>query len=343
VSGVPKIRIAILGCGAVTERAYLPVLKRMHDARVTVLIDTNAKRLEHLASKFNVEYSHSSFDGCYDLFDAAIVALPHALHAAACIKLLAQGKAVLVEKPMAISVAECDDMIRAADQTGTLLAVGLTRRFMWAHRLAQFLLTSEALGRVESFDFREGFIYSWPVASDFFLRKETAGGGVLFDTGAHTLDCLLHWLGDFSEVEYFDDAEGGVEANCLINVRLRNGVCGVVELSRTRQLRNSAVIRCERGMVEVGLFENQLELVFADQPYVLGGPVSNLEEPGRSQIYVELMRPQVENFVAAIRNNRKPEVDGEEAKLSIRLIEACYRKRKRLQLPWMREGYRVIG
>ena len=139
-----------------------------------------------------------------------------------------------MERPAALSAAECDAMINAAEQSGATLAVALMRRFLWAHRLAPFLIQSETLGRVESFDVREGLIYNRPVLSDAAFKKEIAGGGVLVDTGADTLDCLLHWLGDFSEVEYFDDAEGGVEANCLLNLRLRNDVRGVVELSRTR-------------------------------------------------------------------------------------------------------------
>ncbi len=343
MSDKAEIRVAILGCGAVTELAHLPVFKHIPNAHVTLLIDTNAKRREQLASTFGVEHTHDSIDECYGLFDAAIVALPHALHAPASIKLLAQRKAVLVEKPMALSVAECDAMIYAAEQTGALLAVGLMRRFIWAHRLAHFLIRSETLGRIESFDFREGNILSWPMASDFCFRKEAAGGGVLINEGAHTLDCLLHWLGDFSEVEYFDDAEGGVDANCLLNLRLKNGICGVVELSRTRRLRCTAVIRCERGVVEIGLDANNGKLIFPDQPYVLGGPVANLQESGKSQDYLDLMRAQVEDFIDAVRNNRKPEVDGESAKASIRLIETCYRNRKPLQLPWMRDGLKANG
>jgi predicted dehydrogenase len=266
MNNAADIRLAIVGCGAVTELLYLPALRDLRDARVTLLIDTDERRREDLASRFYVQHTRDHVDGCYDLFDAVIIALPNALHAPACIKLLGQRKAALIESPMAISVAECDAMINAAEDASVPLAVGLMQRFLWAHQLARFLLRTEALGRIEGFDFRDGCIYNWPVASDCSFRKEIAGGGVLMDTGAHTLDCLLNWLGDFSEVEYFDDAEGGVEANCLLNLRLQSGVRGVVELSRTRRLRNTAVIRCERGVIEVGLDKdhaNYFKLIFS--------------------------------------------------------------------------------
>lgn len=339
-------RIAILGCGAVTELGHLPALRHVRNARITLLIDSNSERRERLATAFDVERTHSNGDGCCDHFDAAIVALPIALRGPACIKLLAQRKAVFVEPPMALSVDECDTMIHAAERAGTTLAVGLMRRFLWAHRLARLLIKSEALGRIESFDFRDGSIHSSAAVSDLSFQKESDGGGVLVDAGVHTIDCLLHWLGEFSEVEYFDDAEGGVEANCLLNLRLQNGTEGVVELSRTRRLRNTAIIRCERGVIEVGLdrdHENYLKLTFHDQPYVLGGQVSNLKVPDKRQVWPELLALQIEDFIDAARTGRKPEADGQSAKSSIRLVETCYRHRKPLQLPWMRYETKAPG
>jgi predicted dehydrogenase len=334
MSSNQEIRLAILGCGAVTELGHLPSVGALPNVRVSVLVDINAERRERLAAAFGVEHAAGSVDGCYDRFDAAIVALPHALHAAASTNLLAQGKSVLVEKPMAITVAECDAMIAAAEHTGTVLAVGLVRRFMRSWRVARTLIADGFLGRIESFDFREGNIYNWPVASDFFFRREAAGGGVLVDTGAHTLDSLLYALGDFAEVEYFDDAEGGVDANCLINVHLQNGTSGIVELSRTRRLRNTAIVRGERGALELAFDSNSLKLSLPNQPYVLSGVVDDLIQTDQTQDYLQLMTTQLEDFLEAIRTGRPPAADGRTGEASIRLIEACYRHRKPLVLPW---------
>jgi predicted dehydrogenase len=337
------IRLALLGCGAVTELGHLPAIRRLQGARATVLIDTNAERRERLASAFDVEHTASDVEGCRERFDAAIVALPHALHAPASVKLLAQGKSVLVEKPMAIGVAECDAMISAAEKTGATLAVGLVRRFMRSYQLARALIAEGTLGRIESFDFREGNIYNWPVASDFFFRREAAGGGVLVDTGAHTLDCLLYLLGDFAEVEYFDDAEGGVEANCLINLRLHDGTPGVVELSRTRRLRNTAIVRGERGALELAVGGNNLKLSLRNQPYALAGSVCDQTGADQPQDYLEIMTLQLADFLDAIRKRRSPAVDGRIGKASIRLIETCYGQRKPLALPWEHPAQSATG
>ena len=169
------IRLAILGCGAVTELGHLPAIAKVADARVTTLIDTNAARRERLAAAFGVEHTAADIDGCLNRFDAAVIALPHALHAPASIQLLKNGKSVLVEKPMALTAAECDAMIEAADAARAVLAVGLVRRFLHANQLARALIAQGFLGKIEAFDFREGNIYNWPVASDFFFRREPPG------------------------------------------------------------------------------------------------------------------------------------------------------------------------
>jgi predicted dehydrogenase len=157
----------------------------------------------------------------------------------------------------------------------------------------------------------------------------------LFDTGAHTLDSLIFLLGDFAELEYFDDAEGGVDANCLINLRLRNGASGVVELSRTRRLRNTAIVRGERGVVELPFGSSNLKLSLQNQPYVLDGSVgSGVAEADQPQDYRQLMTAQLEDFINAIRTGRLPAADGRMGKSSIALFETCYRQRKPLVLPW---------
>src|SRR5262249_29155537 len=133
MNGSSDVRIAILGCGAVTELGHLPAFATLSSARVTLLVDTNEERRSRLAKAFNVDHTAGDVHGCYDLFDAAVVALPHVLHAPASISLLTQGKSVLVEKPMALTTIECAAMMQAAKRTGAVLAVGLMRRFMWSH------------------------------------------------------------------------------------------------------------------------------------------------------------------------------------------------------------------
>jgi predicted dehydrogenase len=329
-----EFRIAMIGCGAVTELAHLPAARRVRECRVTLLVDPDTARREQLAHAFAVPHTAADAAAFANSFDGAIVAVPHALHAPITLQLAGLGKAILVEKPMANTGAECSAMIEAAQTHGVTLGVGLMRRFLWAHRFARELITSGVLGRVRSFDVADGAIYYWPVASDFLFRREAAGGGVLIDAGAHTLDTLLHWLGPVADLEYFDDAEGGIEANCVLNLRMQSGASGSVELSRTRWLRNTAIIRMENAVLEIALAENRLKISLPDHPYAAGDMVSHRDQPAATQDYPAIMASQLQDWVAAARTGRQPFVDGRAAMESVRLIEACYGQRQPLVLPW---------
>jgi len=333
-----KLRIAIVGCGAVAERGHLPAAMRLDNVDVAVLIDRDLDRARQLAKKFSVAEVATDIEAAIGSVDAAIVALPHNLHAPVCSRLLKAGIHTLVEKPMALTLAECELMERAAAEGNAVLAVGLMRRFLHSAMFVKTAIENGLIGKIRSFDLREGNVYNWPVSSDSFLRPETAGGGVLFDTGAHTLDLALWWLGDLDLVEYRDDSFGGVEADSLIRLRTSSGVEGSVHLSRTRNLRNTAIITGERGTIEVDLRKNHATVRLAGDDgahdLVGYGRTENLpDEP--DQGFTSLFLPQLEDFVRAAQQGGKPRCAGEQAKHSIALIEQCYARRQPLELPWL--------
>jgi predicted dehydrogenase len=328
------VRLAIIGCGAVATVNHLPAITASRRVEATVLVDADAARAEDLARRFGVKYSTTDWRNARDLFDAAVVALPNSLHAPVGIALLAAGVHVLVEKPMALSTAEADAMIAAAERAGAVLAVGLDFRFTGAARLVKSLLENRILGQLRGLDLRQGVIPRWPFATDFLFKKETAGGGVLTDFGVHLLDLLLYWLGDAVPASYRDDAVGGLESDCILELAFDSGVSGTVEISRTRNLRNTCVFTGERAILEVGVWDPDPELVLS----VAGGS-HRLRGRARSEApegtgYVDLFIRQIDDFAAAIRGRREPFVSGREGRRSLALIEACYARRQPWVLPW---------
>ena len=183
------------------------------------------------------------------------MALPNYLHAPVAIDLLRHGVHVLVEKPMALNAKQCDDMIDSANYGNAILAVGLDFRFPKTSQYTYQAVQSGLLGNLLGFDLRMGADLTTFVRSDYLLRKESAGGGVLIDLAVHGLDLVLWWLGDYKQVSYCDDSLGGVEANCELHLKLASGASGVMEASRTRKLRNTCIISGERGTLEVGLWD----------------------------------------------------------------------------------------
>jgi len=326
-------RIAIIGCGAVTENAHLPALRRLGHTPV-LLVDADLERARGLADAFGVPEVAREHQSASGAFDAAIVATPNRLHATISRELLLAGVHVLVEKPMGHTSQECMDMVAAAGETGVVLMIGLRRRFVFASEWMKRLLVRGGLGKVESFDIRDGVVFGWPVVSPAVWRRDLSGGGALMDTGSHTLDQLLWWFGPVKEFEYFDDARGGVEADCLLKVTMESGAKGTVELSRTRDLRNSAIVRGTRGQVEVGLDQNWAECRL---PGVKRFP--RFPKQGWDDAFPR----ELENWLAAIAGVAAPGAPGSDGAATIALIEACYAARQPLTVPWEEGATRSVS
>jgi predicted dehydrogenase len=324
-------RIGIVGCGAVAK-LHLMVLDATGVAELGAFCDLDRARAEELARERGIAHAVADYRELVGLVDAAIVALPHHLHAEVASHLLEQGVHVLVEKPMAMTAAECDRMIAASKAGGTTLAVGVARRFYDATRYVKRMLDERWLGEVVEFSAEEGTVYSWPVASDFMFRR-SAGGGVLLDTGAHLLDRLVHWLGDPKSVTYHDDARGGVEADCRLELELENGARGVVVLSRIRDLKNRWLIRCERGTIEIETkFHPEVRIHQPRQPFAFEGRVWRPD--GRDEDPLDCFARSFRDFVECARTGREPVGSGTEGRRSVALMEACLAARRPLEPAW---------
>jgi predicted dehydrogenase len=329
-------KVAMVGCGAVAECRHLPALVQTKGCEVVALVDCDRARAEKLAKQYSVRAVLTDYRDLHGLdVDIAIVALPNYLHAPISIELLSAGIHVLVEKPMALSVAECDRMLQAAQDGRAVLAVAAPRCFLYASRFAKWAIDSGLLGRLISVDMQDGVVFQWPLASDFFFRKETAGGGVLIDNGSHAVSHLLCWLGKVRSFEYYDDSCGGVEAECKLFLEFRSGATATIELSRLRNLRNTTIVRGERGELEVGLWTNSISLRLAGSDVVIHGQGALGDRPLVSeQTQIDLVAAEHEDFLTAIKTGRQPVGFGVEAKGAIALIEACYKTRRPLVHPW---------
>jgi predicted dehydrogenase len=329
-----KIRLAVIGCGAVARIYHLPSIIASDRFVLIALVDSHLPNAQKLGEEYGVLTTVEDYEAIAGQIDAAIVALPNYLHATVSTDLLRRGIHVLVEKPMALSSSECETMIRAASDAGAVLAVGMDFRFIRAFQFVRQILDQGWLGDIISFDIRQGVILNWAISSDYLLKKERAGGGVLFDFGPHILDLMLWWFGDYERVEYYDDAAGGLEANCELRLVMQSGVRGTVELSRMRTLSNTCTIRGSNGTLEVGIWDPnpRVQLKIAGSDLGLDGTVTDAGIP--DQRFRDVFCRQLDDFAEAIRNRREPFVPGREGKRYIVLIEACYTVKKLLSHAW---------
>jgi predicted dehydrogenase len=344
------IQVSLIGCGAVSEQFYAPaltVLEKSGVLSVVALVDPKRDRTACLRRFFPKAAASATADNLSGGENAlAIVASPVRFHAEHTIDALKRGMAVLCEKPMAMTAAQGEAMIETASAQRRLLAVGHFRRFFPATQTIHALLAARTFGNVESFNFSEGVNFNWPAQSASFFKRDTGGGGVTIDMGAHAFDLLYWWFGAPRSLVYEDDAMGGVEANCRLFARFNDGVSGEVRLSRDWELPNRYFIQCERGWMSWNVGEaERVQIGFNDSPYAIDGQLFQSVAAGHYKLmgasganYRQSFVLQIKNVIASMRGEEELRVAGAAGLDNIRLIEKCYRTRKLMVMPWLSDG-----
>ena len=339
ISATPA-RIALLGCGAVSELYHAPALLQLEKegiAKLVAVFDPDTARAKRFCAGFPaaIAYSDEAFLQKTPL-DLAIVASPVSSHETHAVRALEAGIAVLCEKPLAANAESGDRMIAAALKHRRVLAVGLLRRFYSNVQFTRRLIQNKTLGNVRSFSIQEGGTFNWPARSDSFFRKETAGGGVLLDLGVHVLDLVVNWFGEPQQLSYTDDAMGGIETNCRLELSYTAGFKGTIQLSRDWDTSSRYVIEFERGTLRLRAGEaEKVELECND--FSVQGLLKKQagHTTATATTFPHAFLAQLRDVISAVRTSGQPLVPGEEGIRSLRLIEQCYRTRSLMEMPWL--------
>jgi predicted dehydrogenase len=340
-------RVALLGCGAVSELYHAPALQHLEaegTAQLAAVFDPDAGRAAKICAQFPnaVACPDESFLQKMPL-DLAIVASPVSAHEAHALRALEAGVAVLCEKPLAATTEAGNRMIAAALKHQRILAVGLLRRFYSNVQFTRQIIQNKTLGPVVSFSIQEGGPFNWPARSDFFFRKSTAGGGVLLDLGVHVLDLIVNWFGEPEQLDYADDAMGGLEANCRMELSYPAGFTGTIQLSRDWNTPNLYVIEFERGTLKLRAGDaEKVELRLHNSSFSLNGPLqgrADLHSPegfmSSAASFPQAFLAQLRDLIFALSTGGRPTVPAEEGIRSLRMIEQCYQKRALLEMLWL--------
>jgi predicted dehydrogenase len=226
------MKVGIIGCGRVAEERHLPVLQSVPGVEVAAAADLDPARLERIAGRFHIP---QRFGGYRELLersgvDAVAVLTPTASHAEIGMAALDAGKHLLIEKPLAMTPAECDELITRRSRSSCKAAVCFHFRWHRLVRSARELIRSGALGRIHAV--RSVFTHnrSGRDAPPWHRKRET-GGGVSFNEAVHHFDLWRHLLDtEMTRVfsasvpsAFYDDETTALTA-CLANGALATGV-----------------------------------------------------------------------------------------------------------------------
>ncbi len=260
------LRIGVIGCGKITVVRHAPEYHENPNCELIGWYDAFPERAQAMADLYGGKVCASVDELLALRPDAVSVCVANCDHASVTIQALSAGCHVLCEKPMAVSLEECEAMAEAASRTGKRLMLGHNQRFNAAHIEAKKLIASGKMGKVLSFHtvFAHPGPEGWTGSNNsWFYNKQRAGLGVLADLGIHKTDLIHFILGEpvvavtamMATVHKTlpDGSPIPVDDNALCIYRMQSGAVGQLHVSWTNYGKedNSTRIYCENGVIRL--------------------------------------------------------------------------------------------
>ena len=317
------VKVGMVGLGGIANRKLIPALAKSDQAELWSVLSRSMDRAQAAAAEFGAQASNPAFDDLEDMLadpylDAVIIATPDKLHAQQTIAAARAGKHVLVEKPMTTTIADAEAMIAACQDANVKLGVAYHLRWHAALRPLHQAVQDGRLGTLRHM--RVQWTWQAPDTSNWRASRDVGQWWGLAGVGTHCLDQILWFMmptcGAVVQVESLiakDVFKGPNDETALIMLRFENGatahLCSSVLFQGPTQFEIYGTEGFVRGEDVVGVTgDGSLSLNGSEMPFTPVDP------------YVG----EIEDFAAAIRENRPPEADGAMGLLNTRiLVEAA--------------------
>jgi predicted dehydrogenase len=325
-----KLGIALVGLGSYAGGQLAPALKETKNCYLAGIVTGTPSKAAEWKTKYSIPdaniYDYKSFDKIKDNPDIDIiyVVLPNNMHAEYVIRAAQAGKHVICEKPMAITVEDCDRMIDACKKANKMLSVGYRLHFE-PYNLEMVRLGKEkTFGNIQKMKGQFGFDAPKGI---WRLNKEMAGGGPLMDVGIYCIQGFCYTTGTEpiavtakegpkTDMERFKD----VEQSLTWQFEMPNGV---IAEGFSTYAENVNLLRAE---AEKGWFELKPAFNYGGMKGATSNGPMDLPKVNQQAI-------QMDDFAQCVKNNTQSKVPGEMGRRDVKLLQAIYEA--------MRTGQRV--
>jgi len=319
-----KLGWGLIGCGDIAQKRVAPAIR---DSTSSELITVNRAQSE-LAAAFGKQFGARRWYLDWkkllrdEEIDAVYIATPVHLHAEDAIAAAEAGKHVLCEKPMAMNVRECDQMIEACRSNKVKLGITYYRHFYPVVERLKAIIKSGEVGTPVLVQIN-AFEQFNPAADDpraWLLKRNLAGGGPMFDFGCHRIEVLANLFGPIVEVKAITANvlfERQVEDTAAALFRFARGACALLSVSHAAaEAKDSLHIFGSLGSIRVSILnEGKIRVTGKlGERYESHPPHANLHAP------------LIEDFVKAVLTDREPAVGGETGRAVALIEEKIYAK-----------------
>src|SRR5689334_10338865 len=267
-----RVRVGVMGTGAM-GRVHLTTMLSRDDTDVVAVCEPSPGAFEAAVSEFakhglaappNEPDWHRFIERFASDLDVVFIVTPHSLHASQTTACLEGGLDVLLEKPMVMDAIEAEGLIRTRDRTGRLLVVAFPGSLSPQVREATRLIASGEVGRILNIAAVAWQDWDMHTRGTWRQEPEVAGGGFLFDTGAHMLNTVCDLAGeDVTEVSaWLEDDGRPVDIRATVMARLRSGALVTMNGagSAIPSIGSDIRVFCERATIRTGIWGERLEI-----------------------------------------------------------------------------------
>ena len=324
-----KIKIALIGCGAISSFHY-KALETFDNAEVIGVFDTNIARAKAFADERCIGVFESKESLLLSDADLVTICTPSGLHAPLAIECLDAGKNVVLEKPVAITGEECQMLLEAEKRSHRFCAPISQLRYYDDIRRARSIVESGELGRVVLCDLYMKYYRSdeYFATSTWRGTKAMDGGGALMNQGIHGIDAMRYIVGDVAEISakvrtLVHNVE--VEDTAVASVVFKNGAIGVIE--GTTSVRPGYPRRLEIHLEKGSIIVEENTIVSIDTPEGSQKAESKAMNSSSDPLNIsyEGHRRQYQNILATIEGKEQLFYTASEAAKTVETILAIYR------------------
>jgi predicted dehydrogenase len=322
------IKLGIIGAGAITQVAHLPVLRKLKGVEVVAICDSDLPKAKALADRFQVRDTFSDIEELleFEALDAVAICTPNHLHESHVMAALSAGAHVLIERPLALSGAGAQKLIKEAQKRDRRLMVGLNHRYRPDVQLVRSFLQSGELGDLESIRGSWHVFRPSRAQLGWRQRRAEAGGGAMLDLGHAILDLGL-FLADFPKPErvsatlYGAEGARGVEQSGSALVMCEGGLSLFVDVTWHHigeGERFGLGVRASKGTAGINPLHVWKELHGVPTDVAPTGAIS------RENAFTASYRAEWAHFLAAVRGESKP-FDLQEQVTLHKVLDAIYK------------------
>lgn len=317
-----RIGWGLVGCGDISRKRVAPALRGLESCELVAVSRADAARAESFASEFGAKRWHADWRKLIEdpEVEAVYVATPVHLHAEQAVAAAEAGKHVLCEKPMALTVAECERMNAAAEANNVLLGVAYYRRFYPVVERVKQLLDSAEIGVpvVAQANAFERFDPAPDNPRRWLLDKQHSGGGPMFDFGCHRIEVLFNLFGDVTAVR-------ALKGNVIFEREVEDTACAILQFGRGTQgiISVTHAAREPQDTLEIFGSEGSIRIDVLNEGRLRVGTKDG-ERFESHPPHANLHQPLIEDFTRAVLEGGKPRVDGRTGQKVSEILEQIY-------------------